>query len=162
MNNYPKIHHPKTSCPKTLRVGQLGLVTVEFALIATAFFLVLFSIIGFANLLYIYNATVHATRLGARLAVVCDTTAETSIKTKMAAQVSELTTSKINIVYNPIGCSGDGNPLPFCQSVTVSVSNFTVAIAGPSSFSLGKVTIPEFSTTLVRESMNSAINNMCS
>ena len=157
MNTYSKIHYPKTHCHKTQRIGQLGLVTVEFAIIATAFLFVLFSIIGFANLLYIYNATVHATRLGARLAVVCDTSAAANIKTKMAAQVSELTTSNINIIYNPSGCSSST-----CQSVTVSVSNFTVAIAGPSSFPLGNITIPGFSTTLVRESMNSAINNMCS
>lgn len=139
------------------KTSQLGLVTVEFALIATAFLLVLFSIIGFANLLYIYNATVNATRLGARLAVVCDISAASTIKTKMAAQVSELTTSNINLTYNPSGCSAST-----CQSVTVSVSNFTVAIAGPSSFSLGNITIPGFSTTLVRESMNSANNSVCS
>lgn len=139
------------------KTSQLGLVTVEFALIATAFLLVLFSIIGFANLLYIYNATVNATRLGARLAVVCDISAASTIKTKMAAQVSELTTSSINLTYNPSGCSAST-----CQSVTVSVSNFTVAIAGPSSFSLGNITIPGFSTTLVRESMNSANNSVCS
>ena len=157
MNTYSKIHYPKTHCHKTQRIGQLGLVTVEFAIIATAFLFVLFSIIGFANLLYIYNATVHATRLGARLAVVCDTSAAANIKTKMAAQVSELTTSNINIIYNPIGCN-----INTCQSVTVSVSNFTVAIAGPSSFPLGNITIPGFSTTLVRESMNSANNSVCS
>ena len=157
MNTYSKIHYPKTSCPKTQRIGQLGLVTVEFAIIATAFLLVFFSIIGFANLLYIYNATVHATRLGARLAVVCSPSAAANIKSKMAVQVPELTTSNINLTYNPIGCN-----INTCQSVTVSVSNFTVAVAGLSSFSLGNVTIPGFSTTLVRESMNSAINNMCS
>ena len=139
------------------KTSQLGLVTVEFAVIATAFLLVLFSIIGFANLLYIYNATVNATRLGARLAVVCDISAAANIKTKMAAQVSELTTSNINVTYNPSGCD-----INTCQSVTVSVSNFTVAIAGPSSFPLGNVTIPGFSTTLVRESMNSANNSVCS
>ena len=157
MNTYSKIHYPKTHCHKTQRIGQLGLVTVEFAIIATAFLFVLFSIIGFANLLYIYNATVHATRLGARLAVVCSPSAAANIKAKMAAQVPELTTSNINLTYNPIGCN-----INTCRSVTVSVSNFTVAIAGLSSFSLGNITIPRFSTTLVRESMNSANNSVCS
>ena len=151
MNYRPKIKRV------TLRNTHCGLVTVEFTMIATIFFLVLFSIIGFANLLYIYNATVNATRLGARLAVVCDISAATNIKTKMAAQVSELTTSNINLTYNPSGCSSST-----CQSVTVSVSNFTVAIAGPSIFSLGNITIPEFSTTLVRESMDSTNNSVCS
>ena len=157
MNTNSKTQYSNTHCPKNLRLDQLGLVTVEFTLIATIFFLVLFSIIGFANLLYIYNATVNATRLGARLAVVCDTSAAANIKTKMAAQVSELTTSNINLTYNPIGCSSST-----CQSVTVSVSNFTVAIAGPSSFPLGNITIPGFSTTLVRESMDSTNNSVCS
>lgn len=142
------------------KTSQLGLVTVEFAVIATAFLLVLFSIIGFANLLYIYNATVHATRLGARLAVVCDISAAANIKTKMAAQVSGLTTLNINLTYNPSGCSSNGTTP--CQSVTVSVSNFSVAVAGLSSFSLGNITIPGFSTTLVRESMNSTNNSVCS
>ena len=99
----------------------------------------------------------NATRLGARLAVVCDTSAAANIRAKMVAQVSELATSNINIVYNPSGCSAST-----CQSVTVSVSNFTVAIAGPSSFSLGSITIPGFSTTLVRESMDSTNNSVCS
>ena len=162
MNTYSKIHYLKTSCPKSQRISQLGLVTVEFALIATAFFLVLFSIIGFANLLYIYNATVNATRLGARLAVVCDTSASAIIKTKMAAQVSELTIDKIKLDYNPLGCSSNGISAPPCQSVTVKVSGFSVPIVGPSSFSLGKVTLPEFSTTLVRESMDSTNNSVCS
>ena len=135
----------------------IGLVTVEFALIATIFFLVFFSIIGFANLLYIYNATVNATRLGARLAVVCDISAATNIKTKMAAQVSQLNTDKIKLEYNPTGCSSST-----CQSVTVYVSEFAVTIAGPSSFPLGNITLPGFSTTLVRESMNSTNNSVCS
>ena len=157
------------------KTSQLGLVTVEFAIIATAFFLVLFSIIGFANLLYIYNATVHATRLGARLAVVCDNDKLTvdAIKAKMAAQVPGLTeidpvtnlpNGTINIdcyILDPSGNYISGGSAANCRYVRVSINGFKVAIAGPSSFSLGKVPIPEFSTTLVRESMNSAINNMC-
>ena len=135
----------------------LGLVTVEFTLIATIFFFVFFAIIGIAHLIYVYNATVNATRLGARLAVVCDISAATNIKTKMIANVSGLVASNINLLYNPTGCSS-----LTCQSVTVSVSDFTVAIAGPSSFPLGNITIPGFSTTLVRESMNSTNNSVCS
>lgn len=135
----------------------LGLVTVEFTLIATIFFFVLFAIIGIAHLVYVYNATANATRLGARLAVVCDTSAAANIKAKMAAQVSQLTIDKIKLEYNPAGCSSST-----CQSVTVYVSEFVVAIAGPSSFPLGNITIPGFRTTLVRESMNSTNNSVCS
>lgn len=134
-----------------------GVVTVEFTLVAAIFFLALFSIIGIARVLYIYNATVNATRLGARLAVVCDIAAAANIQTKMAAKVPGLSTSNINLTYNPDGCS-----VSTCTSVTVSISNFTVAIATPASFPLGNFTVPGFSTTLVRESMSSTNNSVCS
>lgn len=134
-----------------------GVVTVEFTLVAAIFFFALFSIIGIARVLYIYNATVNATRLGARLAVVCDLAAAANIQTKMAAKVPGLNTSNINLTYNPSGCS-----VSTCTSVTVSISNFTVAIATPASFPLGNFTVPGFSTTLVRESMSSTDNSVCS
>lgn len=145
--NYPK---------KNNRFSHRGLVTIEFTLLATVLFLALFAIAGFARTLYIYNATVNATRLGARLAVVCDIGAAGNIRARMVARVNGLTTGNINIIYNPNGCSA-----ATCTSVTVSISNFTVAIATPASFPLGNITVPGFSTTLVRESMNSTNNNVC-
>lgn len=145
------------SADKTKEFNHHGLASVEFTLIAALFFLLLFSIIGIARTMYIYNATVNATRLGARLAVVCNTAAASSIKAKMVARVSGLNTSNINLTYNPSGCSAST-----CTSVTASISNFTVAIATPASFPLGSITIPGFSTTLVRESMDSTNNSVCS
>lgn len=141
---------------KNNRSSHCGLVTIEFTLLATVLFLALFAIAGFARTLYIYNATVNATRLGARLAVVCDIGAANNIRAKMVARVNGLTNGNINIIYNPNGCSA-----ATCTSVTVSISNFTVAIATPASFPLGSITVPGFSTTLVRESMNSTNNNVC-
>ena len=137
-----------------------GVVTVEFTLVAAIFFLALFSIIGIARVLYIYNATVNATRLGARLAVVCDITAAANIKTKMAAKVPGLNTTNITLSYNPN--QPNQCTVANCTSVTVSISNFTVAIATPASFPLGNFTVPGFSTTLVRESMSSTNNSVCS
>lgn len=134
-----------------------GLVSIEFTLIAALFFLLIFSIIGIARTMYVYNATVNATRLGARLAVVCSPSAAANIKAQMVARVPDLTASNINLAYNPSGCS-----VSTCTSVTASVSNFTVAIATPASFPLGSITIPGFSTTLVRESMDSTNNSVCS
>lgn len=151
MNNRPKINSAKYH-----GTGYRGLVTIEFTLLAAVLFLALFAIAGFARTIYIYNATANATRLGARLAVVCAPAAASNIKTKMVAKVSGLTTSNIDIVYNPSGCS-----VSTCRSVTVSIANFTVAIATPASFPLGSITVPGFSTTLVRESMNSTNNSVC-
>ncbi len=146
-----------SSLVKTKRFNHRGLVSVEFTLIAALFFLFLFSIMGIARTMYVYNAAVNATRLGARLAVVCDQAAESNIKAKMVERVPELTAANITLAYNPSGCSVSN-----CASVTASISNFTVAIATPASFPLGSITIPGFSTTLVRESMNSNNNAVCS
>lgn len=136
---------------------HLGLASIEFTLIASLFFLLIFSIVGIARTMYVYNATVNATRLGARLAVVCSPSAAANIKAQMVARVPDLTAANIDLTYNPSGCS-----VATCASVTASVSNFTVSIATPASFPLGSITIPGFSTTLVRESMDSTNNSVCS
>jgi Flp pilus assembly protein TadG len=146
----------KTNSARYHGARYSGLVTIEFTLLAAVFFLALFAIAGFARTMYIYNATANATRFGARLAVVCAPAAASAIKTKMVARVSGLTSGNINIDYNPTGCS-----VSTCTSVTVSVSGFTVSIATPASFPLGSITVPSFSTTLVRESMNSTNNSVC-
>ena len=137
--------------------NQRGLASVEFTLIAALFLFVIFAIIGIARTMYVYNATVNATRLGARLAVVCSPSAANNIKAQMVARVPDLTAANVNLTYNPSGCS-----VATCVSVTASVSNFIVSIATPASFPLGNITIPGFSTTLVRESMDSTNNSVCS
>lgn len=146
MKNHPKIN----------RINQRGVVTVEFTLVATLLFFAIFAIIGIARTVYIYNAANNATRLGARLAVVCAPAAANNIRARMVARVSGLTNGNINIDYNPAGCN-----VNTCNSVTVAINNFSVAIATPANIQLGSFTLPNFSTTLVRESMNSTNNNVC-
>lgn len=148
------------NCQKINPSKHRGVVTVEFTMIATLLFFAIFAIIGIARVVYIYNAAVNATREGARLAVVCDSTeaSSDSIKAKMVAKVPGLTASNIDITYNLIpGCTA----IDCVNSVTV-VTDFTVAIATPASFPLGEITMPDFSTTLTRESMNSTNNSVCS
>ena len=131
-----------------------GLVTVEFTLLATVFFLALFAMIGFANAIYTYNAAAQATRFGARLAVVCDpTTAQANIiKTKMVENVPSLAAYNITVNYD---CSAST-----CTSATVAIAG--PVNATPSSYFLSNLVLPSFSTTLVRESMNSTNNAVCS
>lgn len=50
---------------------QDGLYTVEFALVAALFFVLLLGMIEFARALFVWNSLTEATRRGARLAVVC-------------------------------------------------------------------------------------------
>ena len=161
MNNCQKINPSK----------HRGVVTVEFTMVAVLLFFAIFAIIGIARVVYIYNAAVNATRMGARLAVVCAPSAESNIKAKMIAKVPQLAATGINskaeikFTYNTdADCIG-----VTCNvtSVTVALSTepetaFKVEIATPAGFPLGSITLPGFSTTLTRESMNSANNSVCS
>jgi len=50
---------------------QQGLTTVEFSLVGTALFIVLFGLIEFGRLMFTWNVLDEATRRAARLAAVC-------------------------------------------------------------------------------------------
>ena len=132
-----------------------GLVALEFTLLASVFFLALFAMLGFAQAVYTYNAVAQATRLGARIAVVCDKDSA-AIKSKMIASVPGLATGNITVAYEPAGCT-----VNTCRTITVSITGFNVVIATPSSYPLNSLVVPSFSTTLIRESMSSANNSIC-
>lgn len=57
------------------RQRQRGTTSVEFALVGTVLFMVLFGLIEFGRLLFTWNVLDEATRRAARLAVVCPVTA---------------------------------------------------------------------------------------
>ncbi|MFL6660932.1 MAG: TadE family protein, partial [Rhizobacter sp.] len=99
------------------------MAAVEFALVASVFFMMLFGALEFSRLLWTWNAASEATRYGARLAAVCDRTAsdQTFIKTRMRTRLSSLSDSHISITYQPAGCNATTTP-PICQSVTVATT----------------------------------------
>lgn len=132
---------------------QRGVAAVEFALIAAIFFTLLIGVMEMSRVLFYMNTAGEVTRLGARLAVVCDV-GDPMVETKMINMLNILTAADINVGYNPSGCSSST-----CQSVTVSVTKSinTFIPFVPLTF-----TMPSFSTTLPRESMNSATNPVCS
>ena len=51
-----------------MRHQQKGMYTVEFALVAALFFVLLFGVIEFARALFVWETLTEATRRGARLA----------------------------------------------------------------------------------------------
>ena len=62
---------------------QSGVALVEFALVTSAgFIVVLFAVFELGRLLFIFNTANEATRLGARLAVVCDANAAIATECK--------------------------------------------------------------------------------
>lgn len=129
--------------------NQRGATAVEFAIVAALLCTVLVGIMEFGRLLFYWNTAAEATRLGARMAVVCSKD-DSDIKLKMREMLTFLADDQISVQYEPAGCTIDN-----CLSVTVGiapgVSVFTVIPFVPLTLSL-----PAFSTTLPRESMDSA------
>lgn len=127
---------------------QIGAAAVEFAIVSGVFFMLLIGIMEMGRVLFYWNTATEATRLGARLAVVCDLN-DAEIKAKTHALFPTLSTGDISVVYQPDSCTSDT-----CTQVTVSVrpgkSIQTFVPYVPMS-----LTLPAFATTLSRESMQS-------
>lgn len=141
------------------RALQRGAAIVEFSLVATLFFTLLLGIVDFGRVLFQWNAAAEATRLGARMAVVCDP-GDPGIRAHMRTMMLDqgLSDAQLVIAYNPAGCNASS-----CTSVTVSISGYRIPFISPlMGFSMPDV--PPFSTTLPRESMDSAggLNPVCS
>ena len=136
---------------------QRGAVAVEFALVAALFLLtLLFGIIELGRAFFYMNATAEATRLGARIAVVCDKgTHDQLIRDRMREYVSVLRDIDILIQWDPDPCTRDSPPV--CQRVTVRIlpgATFDTFIP----FVPLRWTLPPFATTLPRESMQTTID----
>jgi len=130
------------------RRTQRGAAAVEFALVSLVFFTVLFGAIEMGRLMYYWNSAAEATRLGARIAVVCDLN-DSDIKARMRAVLPQLTNATIAISYAPAGCNVDS-----CESASVSIAA-TSPIQAYVPFVPLSVLLPAFRTTLPRESMQS-------
>ena len=134
--------------PVARQRAQTGAAIVEFALVAMIFFTLLIGTMEFGRWLFTLNAANEATRLGARLAVVCATTDADAIKVRMHQMVGGIPVTKMMIDYVPAGCDAGS-----CKTVTVYLKDATFSPLIPlmgSSFS-----IPHFSTSLPRELMSS-------
>jgi Flp pilus assembly protein TadG len=135
---------------------QRGAALVEFALVTSAgFIVVLFAVFELGRLLFIFNTANEATRLGARLAVVCDAHA-TLITQRMSQLLPQLNASTVNLQYDPPSCAADSaTARATCRSVTVSVKPGTMVSTYIPLLNFS-VEIPPFTTTLTREAMDSA------
>lgn len=132
-----------------IQPNQRGVAAVEFALIAPLFFAFLFGVIEMGRVLYYMNAATEATRLGARVAVVCDMN-DTAIVTRMQNMLPGLATGDVSLIYRPNGCNAAN-----CETVTVSIipGAFTINTFIP--FLPFAVNLPTFTSTLPRESLSS-------
>jgi len=141
--------------------SQRGVAAVEFALIAGVFFTLLIGIIEFSRVLYYWNTAAEVTRLAARTAVVCDSNSNI-IKNRMETMLPLLQNANISVAYSPAGCDSDpATARSTCQTVTVSVTNVTIATVIP--VLRLQIGMPPFTTTMTRESMQTSTGgSVCS
>ena len=130
---------------------QSGATAVEFALVSTVFFMLIFGMMELGRMVYFWTSAVEATRFGARMAVVCDV-GDSAIKTRIQQRLSILPIDHIAVIYAPSGCTVDT-----CESVTVSILP-GVSVATYIPFVPLSLSLPAFSTTLPRESMQSMVD----
>jgi Flp pilus assembly protein TadG len=135
---------------------QRGAALVEFALVAAGgFILLLLGVFELGHVLFAFNTANEATRLGARLAVVCDANAAV-ITNRMSDLLPQLNANTVSITYDPPGCASDAaTARSTCHSATVAVRPGT-SIQTAIPFVNFTIDIPPFSTTLTREAMDSS------
>ncbi|MGF6606654.1 Flp pilus assembly protein TadG [Paraburkholderia sp. WSM4175] len=140
---------------------QKGVAALEFALVATVFFTLLIGVMEMGRVLFYWNTAAEATRLGARVAVVCDINSGQSASNPVIKDMQKLLPilqpSNVTVTYAPAGCDATS-----CTSVTVAITNVTVNTVVP--FVPFNLTMPPFSTRLPRESLSSVggTNPTCS
>ncbi|WP_175734521.1 TadE/TadG family type IV pilus assembly protein [Burkholderia ambifaria] len=139
--------NPRPSPPPRRR-AQRGSTIVEFALIASILIMLLIGVFEFGRVLFYWNTASEAIRLGARTAIVCDVNAAGVVK-RVRSLMPILADSNVSVSYSPSGCD-----VSSCSFVTVSISNVTVNTMIP--IANVAITMPSFTTTLSRESLNSS------
>ncbi|MBI5278024.1 MAG: pilus assembly protein [Burkholderiales bacterium] len=137
------------------RLRQRGAATVEFAVIAIVFFVLLLGMIQAGWLLFQWNAAADATRRGARTAAIVAMNDRAAIERAMLLPLAGLEGATVNIEYSPDGvdfsagsCAGRGT----CNYVRVSL-----AYQFRPQFVFGTlptpIAMPTFSTTLPVEAL---------
>jgi Flp pilus assembly protein TadG len=133
-----------------MNAKECGSTTVEFAMVFLVFLMFLLGVLDFSRMLYTWQGTNAATRIGARYAVACAEPGDNSrILTRMKQVMPEVST--INVAWEPAGCNSSS-----CEAVTVSVTgmNFKWISPIPNSLAQPLVLMPGFSTYLPREMMS--------
>jgi hypothetical protein len=139
------------------RCRERGAAMVEFAIVVAVFLALLLGIIDFGRMLFTWNAAVEATRWGARIAIVCDKLTPDQVRDRMRRILPALTNANIAIdFYDPLGTVNNACTKDTCKAVQVSLTSFAFDTISPF-MPFGAITVPDFRTYLIRESME-AVN----
>jgi Flp pilus assembly protein TadG len=133
--------------------AQAGAAMVEFALVAALFFSLLLGIMDFGRILFMWNSAAEATRLGARIAVVCDKLTPSQVRDRMRKILPQLTDANIVInYYNPPGTVNNACTKDTCKAVQVSLTGVTFDPISPF-LPFDLIGMHDYRTYLLRESM---------
>ena len=131
---------------------QRGSTIVEFALVSVLLLTVLLGIMDFGRILFMWNSAAEATRLGARVSVVCQPGAA-----RVLADMQKfvpMTASNLKVdwyVGNNINNDCDSTT---CTGVAVSITGLKITPLSPwTFFGSSYLDVPGFSTYLPREIM---------
>jgi len=127
-----------------------GIATVEFAVVATVLFTMLFGVIEFGRVLYTFAVLAEGTRRAARLAIVCPLNAAGIGSTANFGDLPNFTSSNVQVQY----LNSSGNPTGTYAAIAyvqVQIVGYSIPLSIP--FIDPTVTAPAFPVTLPRESL---------
>jgi hypothetical protein len=133
-----------------MRQRQLGLTSVEFAVIGTVLFILLFGVLEFGRLLYTFAVLGEGTRRAARLAAVCQPGSRRIATTVDFADLPGFTPANVQVQYLDV----NGQPTGIYTAINyvqVQIVDYTIPLSIP--FIDPVVTAPSFTVTLPRESL---------
>ena len=138
-----------------------GHATIEFALVSSIFFVMLFGVFEIARLLFVWNTLTESTRRSARMAVTCPINHENILNNAVFTGSSgspilpNISTDNFMLEYldeNSAALSSPNNAYLSIRFIRVSIKpNQPVKTLIPGLSTL--LMLPEFSTTLPIESM---------
>ena len=132
-----------------------GITAVEFAIVGSLFFMLLFAILEISRLMYLLNSLDNVTRATARLASVCDVTEQAEFKTLAMDNMSigDLTTDQIQVQYldDEFTAVDAINQKIDIQYVQASIQNYDIRLIIP--FVGFTVSAPPFQVTIRSESL---------
>lgn len=140
-------------------VRQRGTTTIEFAVVATVLFTVLFGVIEVGRALFVWNTLSEATRRGARVAAVCPVNHPSVARVAVFGDplagdaspiLSHFSTANVQVEYlDDAGASTAA--YEDIAYVRVRITNYQHRLLIP--FLVRDITAPPFTTTLPAESL---------
>ena len=144
-----------------MRAKQTGTTTVEFAIVASVMFMILFGVIEFGRVMFVGNALAESTRRGARLAAVCPVGDPKPAQAAILAGPNgvslidaNLTAANVTIAYLDVNGAAVANPavnLAAIRYVRTSIVNYQQQMLIP--FIMPSFMMPSFVATLPAESL---------